>query len=497
MTPGSSGKIIELERFPSAIAGLDIVLGGGFFRSGVYIVQGLPGSGKTIFANQICFGHAASAGRALYVTLLAESHARMIQHLRSMSFFDEDAIPERVTYISAFNDLEANGLKGLMTVLRKEIRARRASLLVLDGLLTASESAETSRELKKFIHEVQTNATFHGCTVFLLTSGATTGISAERTMVDGIIELEDRLIDLRSQRSLQATKFRGSGSLRGKHLFEIGDYGLRIYPRIEALYGAAAPIPRIESGTSSGIASLDAMIGAGGFPRGSATAVVGSTGTGKTTLCLNFLSRCSKKEPGLYFGFFETAELLKASARSLGLDLDALEHKGVLAFAWHAQGEHAMDGLAHQLLEDVGRHGVKRLVIDGLAGFFEATPYPERVGRFFACLTNELRRRGVTIMMTLETRDVISTVVPTPYGVSALVDNVVFLRFVETNSVIRRVLSLIKVRNASFDHGIRELLIDFQGARIGHGLSAGGDIIPSAAPLGAAPAALRGKKPRK
>jgi circadian clock protein KaiC len=231
----------KLERFASNIPGLDIVLGGGFFRSGVYIVQGLPGSGKTIFANQICFGHADAGGQALYVTLLAESHARMMQHLRRLSFFDEALIPERVSYISTFNELETNGLKGLMAILRRELRARKASLLVLDGLLAASESAETSRELKKFIHEVQTNAKFHGCTVFLLTSGAANGINAERTMVDGIIELEDRLIDLRSQRSLQTTKFRGSASLRGKHFFEIGDDGLSIYPRLEALYGSNPP----------------------------------------------------------------------------------------------------------------------------------------------------------------------------------------------------------------------------------------------------------------
>lgn len=496
MTSGES-RGTGLERFPSNIAGLDTVLDGGFFRSGVYIVQGLPGSGKTIFANQICFGHVAQGGRALYVTLLAESHARMLQHLRNLSFFDEAAIPERISYISAFSELETNGLKGLVAILRKEMRARKATLLVLDGLLAASETAETSRELKKFIHEVQTNATFHGCTVFLLTSGASNGINAERTMVDGLIELEDRLIDLRSQRSLQATKFRGSPSLRGKHLFEISDEGLRVYPRIEALYGTPAAIPYLEHGVSSGIDSLDAMMATRGFPTGSATVVVGSTGTGKTTLCLNFLSRCNKKEPGLFFGFFETPERLRASGRALGLDIDALERKGALTLSWRAQGEHAMDGLAHQLLEEVNRLGVKRLVIDGLAGFFEATPYPERIGRFFACLTNELRRRGVTILMTLETRDIVGTVVPTPYGVSALVDNLVFLRFVEAGGEIRRLLSIIKLRSASFDHSLREFLIDSNGARVGGRLAAGGDIIPSAEPLGAAQAAPRGKKRRK
>ena len=81
-------------------------------------MQGQPGSGKTLLANQLCYHHAAKGGHSVYVTLLAESHARMLQHLRSMSFFDESAIPERLSYISAFHELESEGLKGLMGVLR-------------------------------------------------------------------------------------------------------------------------------------------------------------------------------------------------------------------------------------------------------------------------------------------------------------------------------------------------------------------------------------------
>ena len=54
------------DRFPSRIAsgvpGLDAILHGGFLKDGVYIIQGSPGSGKTILANQICFHHARNDG---------------------------------------------------------------------------------------------------------------------------------------------------------------------------------------------------------------------------------------------------------------------------------------------------------------------------------------------------------------------------------------------------------------------------------------------------
>ena len=67
-----------LTRVPTGVAQLDIILDGGFLKGGSYIVAGAPGTGKTIFGNQACFNHVAAGAKALYVTLLAESHARMI-----------------------------------------------------------------------------------------------------------------------------------------------------------------------------------------------------------------------------------------------------------------------------------------------------------------------------------------------------------------------------------------------------------------------------------
>src|SRR5215469_6308431 len=90
----------KLERFSSGVVGLDRVLGGGFFVGGVYILEGKPGVGKTILANQIGFHQVTAGRRAVYVTLLAESHARLLQHLQSLSFFDAEAIPDRLTYVS-------------------------------------------------------------------------------------------------------------------------------------------------------------------------------------------------------------------------------------------------------------------------------------------------------------------------------------------------------------------------------------------------------------
>ena len=113
------------DRRPTGVAGLDRILEGGLLVSGVYIVQGPPGAGKTILANQICFHHASTGGHAVYVTLLAESHSRMFGHLRRMAFFDEAAIPDHVYYIGGYSALESEGLDALVTLIRGAIQKHR------------------------------------------------------------------------------------------------------------------------------------------------------------------------------------------------------------------------------------------------------------------------------------------------------------------------------------------------------------------------------------
>jgi circadian clock protein KaiC len=177
-----------LERVPSGIAGLDTILGGGFFKGGLYIVQGAPGVGKTTFANQLCFYHIAAGGRALYATLLAEYHARMMQHMRGMSFFDAARIPDQISYISGFRTLRQEGLQGLLGLLRREVAACRASVLILDGFATAQRSAGDGQDFSEFVHELQGIAVASDCTMFLLASRQGTPHTPEYTMVDGIVE---------------------------------------------------------------------------------------------------------------------------------------------------------------------------------------------------------------------------------------------------------------------------------------------------------------------
>src|SRR5438105_6379500 len=129
-----------------------------------------------------------------------------------------------------------------MALILREVQARRTMLLVLDGMSAVEAKAGTGFEMKRFTHELQTLASATDCTMFLLSAGSGPMSAPEHTMVDGLIELRQRLYGVRNERRLLVHKFRGSGYLEGEHAFRITREGLTVFPRIEALL--ALPTPR-------------------------------------------------------------------------------------------------------------------------------------------------------------------------------------------------------------------------------------------------------------
>jgi circadian clock protein KaiC len=461
----SDGGGIRLHRIPSGIPGLDTILSGGFFKGGLYIVQGPPGSGKTTFGNQVCFNHVLGEERALYVTLLAEYHARMMQHLSAMSFFDASKIPDHLTYFNGLRVLHDEGLKGLLGLLRREITARSASILVLDGVVAARRAAPDDQAFNEFVHELQGIAIATDCTVLLLTSAQGVNITPEHTMVDGIIELDDRLVGWAAESALQVMKFRGSGILRGRHAFKITGDGIVVHPRLEALLARpSSPDPGSDGRVPSGIDQLDIMLG-GGIPEASTTMVMGPSGTGKTTLGLQFLARCSPAAPGLLFGFYETVPRLNAKIMGVCPSLRALADSGVVELLWQPPTDDLLDAYGERLLQAVRRRKVRRLFIDGLGAFQDAAgSEPGRIGNFLTALMNEMRTLGVTTLYTLEVPDLMGPAIRTPIGdLSSLAENLIMLRFVEVRSRLYRLISILKVRDSQFDPSLHEYTTSSHG----------------------------------
>ncbi len=455
---------VQVERMPSGLPGLDEILRGGFFAGGIYVVRGAPGTGKTILANQACFRHAERGGKALYVTLLAESHVRMLRNLARLSFYDPAVIPHRVYYVSALRALEEGGLSALMDLLRGEVRRQSATLLVLDGLLSAEEAGASDRILRRFMHELQDHLASVDCVTLLLGDSGRPDYAGEYAMADGVLALDDTRCDGQTTRGIEVLKFRGSRSLRGRHALRITDDGIVIYPRIDTLHERPSQADKgSDRRLSVGVPTLDAMLG-GGLPAGTTTLLLGASGTGKTMLGAHFLAGSSAAEPGLHFGFYEQPERLLQNAATVGLDLAGPAGRGDLEMLWYPTTGQIVDDLGGQLLGAVRRRGVKRLLVDGLGGYVEAADNSARAGQVFAALVHELRAQGVTTVYTAETVNLVGSevVVPVP-GVSVIVDNMVLLRFAEYRARLHRLFSIIKVRGSSFDPGMREFRITAQG----------------------------------
>ena len=462
-------SIIALDRVQSGIPGVDVILGGGFLQGGLYIIQGPPGTGKTTFANQLCFSHVAGTRKALYVTLLAEYHSRMMQHLGTMTFFDVSKIPEQLAYVNGLAVLHESGLTGLISLLRNEITTRQASVLVIDGIVSARRAAADEQAFNEFIHGVQAVAIATHCTVFILTSAQTNMIEPEHTMVDGIIELADQLTGWTAASSLQVVKFRGSSFLRGRHAYKITKRGIVVHPRIEALLSRPSQPDGGGDGTvTSGIAQLDTMLG-GGLPKASTTMVMGPSGTGKTTLGLSFLSGSNEAAPGLLFGFYETPKRLNAKVAGVCPSLRPLIDSGVVEILWQAPTDDLLDAYGERLLEAVRRRAVKRLFIDGLGAFQSAAAGsdPSRMGMFLTALMNEMRVLGVTTIYSLEVPDVAGPSIRTSIGdLSCLAENLILLRFVELGAQLYRLISVLKVRDSQFDQSLHEYTTSSQGLLI-------------------------------
>ena len=465
-------------RLTSGVPGLDAVLRGGFLRGGVYMVRGAPGTGKTTFGHQACFAHVRGGGRALYATLLAEGHARMMLHLRGMGFYDAAAVPDRLYYVSAFRALEEEGLRGLVALMRREAARLGAGVAVLDGLVAAALAARDDNEFRRFVHDLQAVAGATGCTVLLLTSaggGDPAAVTPEQTMVDGIVELSRLPREALTLRRLEVAKFRGSDHLDGRHGLRITGDGLVVHPRFEAIYGDPPEEDPDGGRVGTGVADLDAAL-RGGLPAATSTLVVGPSGAGKTALGLHFLAASSAEEPGLLFGFYETPPRLRAKARALGLDLERHLEEGRLELLWQAPTERQLDALGHRLVEAVRRAGARRVVVDGVGGFEEGTAEPERLKRFFAALANELRARGATTLFTVELPRLFGPEVDLPMtGVSAVAENMVLLRLAELGGRLTRTLAVLKVRDSDFDPSLMRFAIGAAGIALEPGAFEGAE----------------------
>jgi circadian clock protein KaiC len=448
----------------TGVAGLDVVLHGGLLRGAMYLVTGGPGTGKTVLCSQVAFHRAAAGEHVLYVTSFSESHARLLSGLETFTFFDRSFVQSHITLLNAVPALEG-GLEPFQSMLSQAVRTHRASLLVIDSLGAVPEVASSSFAYRKFLRELGALLSLVGCTALLISPKEQERL--EQLIADGILDLDQQMVRMRQTRELRVRKSRGTPHLSGRHVFDIGTSGLTVHPRREALPLGREPATPLPSQKSRfGISCLDGML-EGGVPPASVTALLGAPGSGKTLLGLHLLSEGLKTGQNcLYFGFYETPQRLLSKAESVGLPLREHVEAGRLEVQWRQPTEQYLDDIAEQLLEGVRRQKVHRLFLDGVDGLLQAAAQPERFAPFFAALTNELRSLGVSTVISLETSFAGPEFGLAPVVLSASVENILLLRYVELRSQLHRFISILKVRESAYDPSIREFRITSRGFEV-------------------------------
>src|SRR4051812_21730049 len=94
------------EQLPTGIPGLDRLLRGGLRRSGLHVLLGRAGAGKSILAHQAGAHHIRQGGKVLYLTALVETHQTLIAQARTFPFFDASTIAHGFFYASLSPALE-------------------------------------------------------------------------------------------------------------------------------------------------------------------------------------------------------------------------------------------------------------------------------------------------------------------------------------------------------------------------------------------------------
>jgi KaiC/GvpD/RAD55 family RecA-like ATPase len=223
--------------------------------------------------------------------------------------------------------------------------------------------------------------------------------------------------------------------------------------------GLMAPATTLER-CVTGIEGLDNIL-SGGIPRGNMVLVAGSVGTGKTTLCLEFLVRGAEVgERSLFLSVTEASDKLIQNLSTFEFFRTELVTNGSLVFVdlpviydrlglEHEELSEDEIGILIRTIRDLVRQlGVKRLVLDSLTSVGYRIRKDERIRDFMLRLGQELSDAGCTSLL-------VSEIGPIPgryslHGVEeAIVDGVVLLWNTRRQGDILRVLQIIKMRGTA------------------------------------------------
>jgi circadian clock protein KaiC len=466
----ATASLGELRKAATGISGLDEVTGGGLPYGRPTLVCGPAGCGKTLLAMEfIVRGITNYAEPGVFVSF-EEPVQDLVDNVASLGFdlaklqadgllaMDHMALPPGVEESGTWD------LEGLFIRLGAAIDKVGAKRVVLDTIETLFSAFKNSAILRAELHRLFGWLKERGVTAVVTGErgfGTLTRHGIEEYISDCVIVLDHRVTDQTSTRRLRVLKYRGSLHGTNEYPFLISATGLSVLPITSLSLHYGAPTERV----SSGMESLDVMLGGAGFYRGSSILISGSAGTGKSTIAAQFCAAaCARGERAMFFAFEESAAQIARNMASVGIDLDRWVDAGLLRFRCVRLRELGLEAHLASMQQLVTDFDPAVVTMDPISDLLYSAAEDE-VSAMLARQVDFLKSRGVTAVFT--SLNTSRNPESSEQRIGSLIDTWIIADLVEGEGMRSRILYILKSRGMDHSQQIREFALSKRGLDVG------------------------------